>query len=167
MYKVGEYVVYRKDVCFIKRMKKSPVNQQDYYVLQPVGDDSLIIEVPVEDRCGLLRPVMTKEEVESLIAQMPSIPVIEGNDRVMENQYKALLNSNDPKDLICIIKTTYARNQLRLDNNKKIAEKDDEYFKKTEQFLYNEFSVALGLSFDETKKYVLKQVLALEKNKIL
>ena len=62
------------------------------------------------------------------------------------------------EDLIKIIKTTYLRNKERIDNNKKIGGTDDEYFKQAEKYLYNEFSVALNMSYDDTKKYVIDKV---------
>lgn len=60
--------------------------------------------------------------------------------------------------LIKIIKTTYIRNKERVDNKRKIGEKDDTYFKKAEKLLYTEFSLALNMTYDETKDYVLSKV---------
>lgn len=77
---------------------------------------------------------------------------------MIENEYKKLLDSCSYDDLISIIKTTYLRNKERLDNNKKIAEKDNYYFEKAELILYSEFSMVLGLSFEETKKYVTDKI---------
>ena len=46
------------------------------------------------------------------------------------------------------------RNKNRIDIKRKIGEKDDAYFKKAEKYLYTEFSIALNLSYEETKEYV-------------
>ena len=62
------------------------------------------------------------------------------------------------EDLIKIIKTTYLRNKERIDNNKKTTDKDNHYFNQAELYLYNEFSVVLNLTYDETKEYVLNAV---------
>ena len=62
------------------------------------------------------------------------------------------------ENLIKIIKTTYLRNKERLDNNKKIGEKDQHYFEKAEEYLYNELAVVLNMSYDNTKDYVIKKV---------
>lgn len=160
MYKVGEYVVYRKDVCLVKRIKDARDGTK-YYVLSPLRDHSLIINVPIKNTHGLIRKLMTKDEVMKLIEEIPTIPTIDINDRTLENEYRTLLDSNEPKNLIRIIKTTYLRNKDRLDHNKKIAEKDNEYFNKSEEYLYYEFGCVLGMSFEEAKKYVIDRVTAL------
>lgn len=41
---------------------------------------------------------------------------------------------------------------------KKIGEIDDSYFKLAEKILYNELSISLGKSYDETKNYVVESV---------
>lgn len=73
------------------------------------------------------------------------------------------MQSGTHEDLIKIIKTTYLRNKERTENNKKIREIDDSYFKKAEKYLYNEFSIVLNKSFEETKEYIINKVLEKEK----
>ena len=51
----------------------------------------------------------------------------------------------------------------RLDNNKKTTDKDNYYFNLAENYLYQEFSIALNLSYDETKQYVIDKVAKLSK----
>ena len=50
------------------------------------------------------------------------------------------------------------RNDDRKNKNKKVSEKDNDYFNKAEKYLYNELSIALSMSFDETKDYIIKKV---------
>ena len=80
------------------------------------------------------------------------------SDKQIEQSYKELMNSGTHEDLVKIIKTTYLRNQLRILNNKKISEKDDEYFKRAEKYLYEEISVVLNMTFEQTKDYVIKKI---------
>lgn len=156
MFKVGEYVIYKHDLCRVKDIKEKYFNNTDYYILESNNDSSLTISVPSNNI--LLRPLITKEEIDKLIARIPNIDIINNNSRMIENEYKKLLDSCSYDDLISIIKTTYLRNKERLDNNKKIAEKDNYYFEKAELILYSEFSMVLGLSFEETKKYVTDKI---------
>ena len=160
MYKSGEFVVYKRDVCKIEDIKN--VRNQDYYVLIPMSDKSLKINVPVENKFGLLRNLIKKEELEKLIEMIPNINAIECNDKMIENEYRTLMNSGKHEDLISIIKTTYLRNKERLDNNKKIGDKDNSYFELAEKYLYNEFSIVLNMSYEDTKKYVIDKVSKLE-----
>lgn len=164
MYKVNEYVVYKKDVCKIKEIRNNKMNGIDYYILVPIDDESLIIDVPVENRMGYLRSIISKEEANKLINNIPNIePLKNIDDKYVEKTYKDLLYNGTHEDLIKIIKTTYLRNNDRKINNKKLSEKDNDYFTKAEKYLYNEISISLNMSFDETKNYIIKKVQELTK----
>ncbi len=80
-------------------------------------------------------------------------------------EYKELLKSNNLLDLVKIIKTSYLRNKKRLDNNKKVGEKDQNYFELAEKYLYTEFSIVLNLTYNDTKKYIINEISKLD-NKI-
>ncbi|MCI8444864.1 MAG: hypothetical protein HFG15_00350 [Bacilli bacterium] len=164
MYKIGEHLVYCRDVCIVKEIKRNHYQGHDYYVLMPIEDSSLKIEVPIENRCGNLRDLITKDELEDIIKQIPSIPILDCHDKLLENEYKKLLSSKNHVDLIKIIKTAYLRNQYRLDQNKKLGETDNNYLEKAERYLFQEFGVVLGLDYEETKQYVIDQVLELQNN---
>ena len=158
MYKVGDYVVYKKDVCLIKEIKTNKLNNKEYYLLIPVSDDSLKIDVPVDNEQSSIRNLTTKKEIKDLIKKIPSIEVINVNNKLLENEYKELLKEGSFESLIKIIKTTYLRNKERLDNNKKKGDKDDYYFNLAEKYLYTEFSIVLKMNFEETKDYVINEV---------
>ena len=158
IYKIGDYIIYKRDVCEITDIKYKLMNDEDYYIIIPVLDKSLKINVPVLNKNCFIKDLMSSKEAEELINRIPTIEIIKQNDKMIENEYKKLMNSNDRDDLIRIIKTTYLRNKKRLDNNKKLGDKDDKYFKQAEQYLYSELSIVLGMSYDEAKKYVSEKV---------
>ena len=159
MYKVGDVVIYKRDVCKIQNIKEAGSGTR-YYIMNPIDDLSLTIKIPVDGTFSL-RYAITKEEVQDLISKIPSIETIEVADRNIEYEYKKLLADNSLESLIKIIKTTYLRNQMRIQQKKRIGEKDDYYLKRAEKRLYNELSVSLQLSFEETKQYVVDSVQAL------
>lgn len=158
MYKLDDYVVYRKDICRIESIKENYFNDEDYYILKSVTDPSLKINIPVSKSATLLRDLITKDELESIISEIPEIDMIKTSDKFIEHEYKELMNSGSHRDLIKIIKTTYLRNKERMENKKRIAEVDSTYFELAEKYLYNEFSIVLDLSFDDTKKYIIDKV---------
>lgn len=159
--KVGEYIVYRKDVYKILEIKEKYANGKDYYRLVPIDDESLHVDIPAEDN-PLIRDLISKEEVERIIKEIPNIEVIECEDKLLENEYKTLLNTNALENYVRIIKTTYLRNKEREANKKKMSDKDNHYFELAEKYLYNEFSIVLNKTFEETKNYVIQRVSALE-----
>ncbi len=157
MYKVNDFVVYKRDVCKIINIKK--VNEKDYYVLVPVNDETLTIDVPVNGISNV-KSIISASEVDEIIKKIPKIEIIKcDNDKLLELEYRKLLNEMTHEGLIKIIKTTYVRNKERIDNKRKIGEKDDTYFKRAEKLLYTEFSIALNKTYDETKDYVVSKVI--------
>lgn len=154
MFKIGNYVIYKRDVCKIEnRVEKDGV---EYFELTPIDDNSLKIKVPTNNE--LLKSLMTKEEVYDLIKKIPDINIIKSDDKMIEYEYKNLISTGNKEDLIKIIKTTYLKNKERLENKKKISDKDNSYFEKAERILYNEISIVLGKTFDETKEYIIEKV---------
>ena len=159
MFKVGDYVVYKKDVCKIIRMKEKDAAK--FYVLNPIDDDSLTITVDCNNE--YLRNIISHQEAEEIILSIPNIDIIDVNDKMIESEYKKLLYSGSHYDLIKVIKTTYTRNDLRLKSGKKTVDKDKDYFEKAEKYLYNELSLALGMSFLECKEYIINKVSEIDK----
>ena len=159
MYKENDDLVYKKDVCKVREVKKNKMNGKDYYILIPITDESLIIEAPADNRMGFIRDVISQEEAKNLIKKIPKIETLENlDDKYIEKTYKELLYNGNLEDLIKIIKTTYIRNDNRIKRNKKISDKDKTYFEKAEEYLYNELSISLNMSFDETKEYIINEV---------
>lgn len=150
MKSVGDYIVCYKETCKIVEIK------DNYYVLEPVNDQTLKMKVPIDSK--VLRDLIKKEDIERLLREIKSIEVINSNDRMIENTYKELMQRGTYGDLIKIIKTTYLRNEMRKNNNKKISDKDDSYFTQAEKYLYSEFAIVLGLNFADTKQYVIDVV---------
>ena len=142
MKKVGDYIVYRRDVCKITNIKD--INNNKYYVLEPLRDKSLHIDVPVDNKLGLIKELITKEEKD--------------DDRKIEMRYKELLDSGTHENLIKVIKTTYIRNKNREKTNKKISERDTKYFNLAEEYLYSEIGIVLNISFDEVKDYIISKI---------
>ena len=159
MYKKGDYVVYRRDVCIIKDIKESKLKNTTYYVVNPIDDSSLTIDIPIENKMGFLRDVISTDKAKKLIERIPEINPIENiNEKNLDAKYKEMLYTGNYEDLIKIIKTTFLRNESRVNNKKKISEKDNNYFKLAEKYLYNELSISLNMSVEEVKDYIFRVV---------
>lgn len=157
MLKINEYIVYKRDVCKITGVKER--RGKKYYTLVPINDETLTIYVPFDKAPLLIREIISADEVERIISLIPSVKPLDSiNEKMIEEEYKMLLNTGDYVDLIKIIKTSYLRNKKRTENNKHISEKDDSYFKMSEKLLYNEFAISLGMSYQDTKEYIIKKV---------
>lgn len=156
MYKEKDKLVYKKEVCQVLEVNKSFINNIDYYTLAPIDDNSLKIQIPTNSNS--IRNLVSKEDIELIIAKIPFIDIIKCDSKNLENEYKKLMQDGTHENLIKIIKTTYLRNKERMDNNKKTTDKDNYYFNQAEKYLYNEFSQVLNLTYDQTKEYIINKL---------
>ena len=121
MFGVNEYIVYRNNVCYINKIIE--IKDKKYYVLFPIDDDSLTIKVPVDN--SFIRRVISKDEVAKIIKNIINIDIIKvDNEKMIEQEYKKLLENATHENLIKIIKTSYLRNDKRKREKKKISEKE-------------------------------------------
>ena len=67
MFKEGEYIIYKRDLCKIKKI------EGDYYCLSMIRDESLSIKVPTSNKLNYLRYPMSKQEAETLISEIKNI----------------------------------------------------------------------------------------------
>ncbi len=155
MLKKDDYVIYQKEVCQIKGKKLNEFTNRESFILEPVNDSSLKLTIPVDN--PNLRELLTKKELEELLSKIPSIPVIEVEDRELEQEYRNLMRNENEEDLVRVIKTTYLRNKKRVDNNKKISDKDHHYFEMAEDLLYTEIAIILNISKEEAKEYLISK----------
>lgn len=162
MFSIDDVVVYKRDVCKVKAIKKKLFNNEDYFILSNVFDDTVVVKVPVSNRGNNLRSIITKNEVEQLIGKIPEIDPIDGEIRMIENEYKSLLLSDKHEDLIRIIKSAYSRNQHRIEQNKATNSKDSQYLAQAETYLFQELSIVLDMTLEEVRQYIIDEVSKLE-----
>lgn len=154
----GTKLIYKGNVCIIEEILKNYYKELDYYALSQLSDPSLTIKVPVDFCKNDIRNIISKEDALKLIKRIPEINPIEidkNNEKNLENIYKQILSDDDYDELVSVIKTTYLRNQEKIDSNKKISEKDNNYFNKAEKKLYEELSIALDFSEEEIRKQIM------------
>ena len=158
MYKKNEYVVHKHTVCKIKAIIPNYRHNEKYYMMTPVDDDTVDIAVPIKDDAGSLRPFISKADAEALIKRIPKIETIANQDRTLENEYRALMNSDNIEDVVKVIKTTYARNDARSKTGRHAGEKDSAYFKRAEKSLYTELAVSLNMTYEQASAYVAEKL---------
>lgn len=160
MYKKNDVVVYRRDVCRVSGKQKSDMTGEQCYVLEPFdkSDGSMKMLVPVSNKAGHLRDLISKEEIKLLIKNYDDVEPLEDKPANMKSQYVAMLKGDSIEDLIRIIKTSYMRNKARIDSHKKLAAIDGEYLEKAETYLFKELGVSLGKTTEDAKEYFVKEV---------
>lgn len=149
MYEIGEHVVkYLDGVCRIESILHLDISGADknklYYLLVPIGDKNKKIYVPVDASHAIVRTVMSEEQAQQLIEEIPDIEEIwVDNERLREQHYKDAVKSCRPEALVGIIKSTYSRKKKRLAQKKKCTAVDEKYFQLAEDHLYSELGFVL------------------------
>lgn len=160
MYKIGELVVYGTyGVCEISNIGSIDLPMIDktkqYYTLTPYYKREDVVYASVENDSTIMRSVITKEDANALIKQIPDIKeTVISNEKERENTYKTTIRTCDVTQLIGIIKTISRRKNERLINGKKVTVLDERYLKQASEQLYGELAVALDMDKADIENYI-------------
>lgn len=164
MYKIGDFVVYgTSGVCRIAEIGTPQLSNVDknkqYFTLAPVYSTE-IIYAPVDTRV-FMRPVMTRDEAEELIGQIPEI----GEERIdiknlqlLTERYQASFQAHNCVELVHLIKSIHMKNTNASRRGKKPSTVDQRYQKRAEELLHGELAVALGIPLEAVPSYIQDRV---------
>lgn len=164
MFEVGEYIVYGvKGVCRVEDITHIDISGADknrlYYVLTPIGESTGKIYAPTDNQKVMMRRIISKEEADRLIDELPQIELLwVPDDKQREAKYKEALNTCDYRAWVSIVKTLYLRRQERVAQGKKITALDERYMRTAENELYSELSLTLGIPKSEMENYIRERL---------
>lgn len=160
MFRKNDMVIYgSQSVCEVVNIGTLSMSMIDkkkqYYTLRPIYQRDSVVYVPVDSERPVMRPVITREEAQKLVKNIPNIKAAWIEKEVeREQEYKKAISSCDPEQLIMIIKTLYNRRKARIDDGKKVTVIDERYFKMAEKQLHEELAFALGIPREEIADYI-------------
>ena len=157
MYQVGEKIIYGSNgVCTVLDVTVPPFVGKDerdrlYYKLQP-KDSTEVIYVPV-DTTVFMRPIMSREEAEAVVARMPDITEAVCSCHsitMLRQQYDSMFRNHNCEAYVALAKGIYLKGQ----NGKKLGQTDQRYMKRAEDMLYGELAAALEIPAAEVPEYI-------------
>lgn len=160
VYQLGDKVVYGvHGVCNIIALEKQLVNRKrvEYFVLEPTDQPGARFYVPTQNEAALakLRPLMSKEELSSLLASDTIEQVQWIQDENQRKQYyRELINSTDVAVLIGMVRTLHFHKKEQLSSGKKFHLCDENFLKDAQKLLFSEFSDILGMDREEIIEYI-------------
>ena len=101
MYKINDYVVYKREVCKVSDITRSKYTNNEVYVLAPVDDATLKIEVPTSNEN--IRSIIDRKKLDFVVNEIPRIDVIDLPDKQLEIEYKRLMSTDKVEDLVKIM----------------------------------------------------------------
>lgn len=165
MYKVGDYVISSANgICRIEDRMHLDMDGIDenqwFFLVVPVAEQATRLYIPVEKIGDKTRKVMNESEAWSLMDGVVDIDELEiSNDRMREQIYKQAVMSNDPVQLIRVIKTIFVRKKQREAEGKKNTIVDERYFKLAENNLYDELAFAVGREKEDIPALIEERIM--------
>lgn len=162
MFQKGEQIVYgNTGVCRVEEIGTPPgiSGTELYYTLKPVFGSGRIY-IPV-DSTVFMRPVLTHRQVDELIERFPEISEegCGGRDmRTLSEFYRSLMQTHRCEDLIHVVKALYQKGQVLAHQGKRLGSMEEQYKKRAEELLYGEFSVVLGIPYQEVESYITSKL---------
>ena len=164
MYQVGDWIFYGNiGACQVIDISERKIPGMEhaalYYTLQPLND-TCSISTPTNGKL-FTRPLISKEEAEALIAEIPKIdaeayhnPVL----RQLSEHYESELNTHDCLSLIKMAMSIYAKKELAEKQKRKLGAVDEKFMKRAEELLFGEFAVVLGIQKGDVPAYISAKI---------
>ena len=156
---VGDTVMHTSEgICTVLEIRPMQFAGafRDYYVLKPeMEKSSSTIYMPVSRGNAVLRRLLSRSDIDALIAQsrrLPSLWIEDAKQR--RDAFRVVLSSCDYPKMMRMIADIYEHNALRQAEGKKPCSADEAVREEAEKLLHQEFAHVLGLSAEETIAYI-------------
>ena len=161
MYRIGDWIFYGNiGACQVTDISVRKIAGMDrehpYYTLMPLENDCSI-SVPADNEKIFMRPLISKDEAEQLIADIPSIDAHAYYTtalRQLSEHYEEMIGTHDCHALIEMTMSIPQKRKEADENKKKLGAIDERYMKRAEDLLFGELAVALGIEKHEVQSYI-------------
>lgn len=160
MFKTGECVSYSTTgICEITEIKKMGAagKEKEYYVLKPIYQKGATVYVPLNNPAltEKIRPAATKEEIDRIILKAKETPLEWIKDDFQRSEaFKSIIHSGDLLSIIRLISCIYLQGEELSRTKHRLRAVDSLAFSNAENYVYNEFAYALGISPEEVISYI-------------
>jgi CarD family transcriptional regulator len=164
MPKIGEKVVYGSyGVMEIVDIREETFMNatQSYYVLLPGGAQAgSMTYIPVNNAqlVAKMKPLLSEEEIYSIIKNLDSIPIAEWipDNRARSESFKATVEEGDRVKMISMIKLIKKTGERRAAEGKKNFLADESIMQKAEKLLYSELATVFGIDESSVADFILE-----------
>ena len=161
MFQPGEKIVYgTTGVCTVQEV--TPRDDLPgtapgtlYYALEPLSGSG-VIYLPV-DAPVFMRPVITRQEAEALVARIPEMAAEayhQRNLQMLRNHYQEVLQSHDCEKLLEMTMSIHVKEKQASKAGRKLGQIDARFQKRAEELLWGELAVALEIPVEEVPRYI-------------
>lgn len=163
MFEVNDLVMYGGiGVCRVEAIEAPDFGKTDdelYYVLDPVYHSGTIY-APVENQKVFIRPVISAEQANDLIDEMPKVhtEIYRGRSiQQLSGYYQSIIDSHKCLDLIKLTKSIHKKKVAASRQNRRLGQIDRKFMKKAEDLLFGELAAALDIPIEEVEDYIAER----------
>lgn len=164
-YQVGDLILYgNTGVCRVADIQAHRGGRGEperlYYTLEPLYQ-SCTIATPVDNEKVFMRPILTREEAERLIDQIPHVQAEAYHNKAMRElteHYEAAFKTHDCGALVELTMSIYAKKQDLESKKRKFGALDERFLHRAEELLFGELAAALDIGRDEVQGYIAKRL---------
>lgn len=163
-FSVDDYVIYGGNgVCLVEDIctldGKGIDSSRIYYRLKPLYERGSMVYAPVDNLKNTLRELPNKEETLALMDEFADLETISfQNDKTLDNDYKAALQSYGCRELMQVMKTAFLRIKQRQDAKKKVVMVDEKYYNRAKELLFGELAVILHTTREGAEEYFKQHI---------
>lgn len=162
MFQINDRVYYASGgVCLVSDICKAPLAGMSadrlYYVLRSTHNSNSVMYVPVESETVFIRPLMSREEAETLIGGMDEILSIEEpNAKLLKAKYAEAMKTHSPTEWVRVVKTIHKRLRRLAEQSRaqRLSDTERSYGDDAKRYLYAELAFALEKSVGEVERMV-------------
>lgn len=166
MFQPGDLVVYGSTgVCRVEEVTTPNLSGEEkdklYYRLAPL-QQSGVIYTPVENRGKIpIRAVLSREEVNALIDEIPSLPqeVFRAPTlQAVSQHYQEAMRTHDCHQLMALVHSVHIKEREAEAQKRHLGMVDERFLKQAQRLLYGEFAVALEMEEENVEDYILDRL---------
>ncbi len=163
-YQPDDYVCYGSSgVCRIISCENRAFDgehEETYYKLSPVDGTHSTYYIPVDRASERLRPLMSKDEIYSLIDQMPQTEETEwcGDSRERRGMFQHILHSDNCREIIQMMRMLYCQQERKRSSGRKLSSADEAAMHAAEHRLYQEFGIVLGIAPEQVHEFICSRL---------
>lgn len=164
VFRIGDLIFYSKTgVCEIVEIteKESEVfGKKNYYILRPLYQEC-DISIPVDNKKVYMRPVISEDEVNSLIDAIPEMDAqayYSQNLNQLKDHYRQLMDTHSCENMIKIAKSVRTKQKEVEANKRKLGAVDEKFMKEAEDLLFGEFAAVLKISKSDVPGYIVNRL---------
>lgn len=165
MFQLGELVLYgRTGVCRVEDItevrERGEKQVQKYYILKPLYQ-SCNITTPVENGKVFMRSIISREEAERVVDEIPTIePEIYYNRNLnqLREHYRTVMETFNCTELVRLTMSLYRKKREAEEQKRKFGAVDERFMKEAEELLFGELAAALDIPRDDVRGYIKKRL---------